>query len=176
MLQWGRNFCVTERARYGRAAAAAALLQWGRNFCVTESPQGRQLCACQRLGFNGAVTFALRKACDRCKNLNRQCPLQWGRNFCVTESRRYAVSYVFQLPLQWGRNFCVTESAPKDTGDYIKNWLQWGRNFCVTESPHWRFRGIRAVSCFNGAVTFALRKGKTHAEKYARICRASMGP
>ena len=38
MLQWGRNFIVTESPQPNPARVGMILLQWGRNFIVTERP------------------------------------------------------------------------------------------------------------------------------------------
>ena len=60
MLQWGRNFFVTEICAAAGLSRNDILLQWGRNFFVTEIfPHGK-----------GKPVIGW---------------LQWGRNFFVTE-------------------------------------------------------------------------------------------
>ena len=59
-LQWGRNFFVTEIWKRKFPYGDRLPLQWGRNFFVTEM----SILLLHRLniqGFNGAVTFSLRK-------------------------------------------------------------------------------------------------------------------
>ena len=62
MLQWGRNFFVTEifmklwKEKYGTT------LQWGRNFFVTEIMYLDGMYVIATTSFNGAVTFSLRKS------------------------------------------------------------------------------------------------------------------
>ena len=61
-------------------------------------------------GFNGAVTFSLRKCANlEDANLTGADLLQWGRNFFVTEIYIQLVHLELQEKLQWGRNFFVTE-------------------------------------------------------------------
>ena len=60
MLQWSRNFFVTERSVVLPDPYSDVKLQW-------------------------AVTFSLRKAAKILSNIARSGRLQWGRNFFVTE-------------------------------------------------------------------------------------------
>ena len=61
VLQWGRNFFVTEIAVIACFLSTFSALQWGRNFFVTEMSDGFACQSFSILGFNGAVTFSLRK-------------------------------------------------------------------------------------------------------------------
>ena len=109
-------------------------------------------------GFNGAVTFWLRKFARNNRLLSATVSkLQWGRNFLVTEIRYVAGvkresdsfngAVTFWLRkwiylkntstqsalLQWGRNFLVTEIRQALSFRWHDAMLQWGRNFLVTE-------------------------------------------
>ena len=138
------------------------LLQWGRNFFVTEILQDsppRPRCP----GFNGAVTFSLRKSNGNAGYLRGRAELQWGRNFFVTEipNAITATLPLLILKLQWGRNFFVTEISNKQSvGQPSMTPLQWGRNFFVTEILRSSKGQSRSQNSFNGAVTFSLRKSK----------------
>ena len=61
MLQWGRNFSVTEISIKESQAKTRWLLQWGRNFSVTEILNCYLRSIVRTRRFNGAVTFQLRK-------------------------------------------------------------------------------------------------------------------
>ena len=65
-------------------------------------------------GFNGAVTFSLRKLCYWCGLRISEALLQWGRNFFVTEIAQTIGHLLHKRSLQWGRNFFVTEIRKKD--------------------------------------------------------------
>ena len=113
--------------------AVVLSLQWGRNFFVTE------ICHCQSvwntdLGFNGAVTFSLRKFGLSLYPFKRKTSLQWGRNFFVTEILVHLQYLTWQA---CGFNGAVTFSLRKShtTPATISahGKLQWGRNFFVTE-------------------------------------------
>ena len=104
------------------------------------------------------------------------------------------------LSLQWGRNFFVTEINITTRDNILKlEPLQWGRNFFVTEISI-KKKTDKGRKCFNGAVTFSLRKSAwvicqstTHVQlqwgrnffvteilvgldKSAAVTTASMGP
>ena len=86
MLQWGRNFFVTEIGLRFSSLHAVLLLQWGRNFFVTEISAMLLLDKKDQRGrFNGAVTFSLRKYERESQKIAKYLWLQWGRNFFVTE-------------------------------------------------------------------------------------------
>ena len=110
MLQWGRNFFVTEiKTNVSGNVRVNARLQWGRNFFVTEIFLNLHISG-QHIRFNGAVTFSLRKFPITIKWKTARMVLQWGRNFFVTEICAGVTSSILSsLVLQWGRNFFVTE-------------------------------------------------------------------
>ena len=138
--------------------------------------------------FNGAVTFSLRKFDTPIQIKIEVNRLQWGRNFFVTEICIKDTWRLWVFQLQWGRNFFVTEIIkPIAALSLRSSSLQWGRNFFVTEIMYFQPRQMRTLTlqwgrnffvteipypsqyfsisflCFNGAVTFSLRKfGKIH--------------
>ena len=123
------------------------MLQWGRNFFVTEitlSPTANIID--QPSCFNGAVTFSLRKFRFGSSKLN-SLSLQWGRNFFVTEISTILQGIVGMSLLQWGRNFFVTEMGQLDQM-YSLQVLQWGRNFFVTEIARLA-QNLLNYSCFS---------------------------
>ena len=61
LLQWGRNFFVTEIGTMSRTTYQDCVLQWGRNFFVTEMQERGSYNDAGHNRFNGAVTFSLRK-------------------------------------------------------------------------------------------------------------------
>ena len=62
LLQWGRNFFVTEIGNLKMISSNLFPLQWGRNFFVTEIEYYGRKPLTVYYGFNGAVTFSLRKS------------------------------------------------------------------------------------------------------------------
>ena len=109
LLQWGRNFFVTEINSWGNPRWVSKTLQWGRNFFVTEIIKNIRKRERPSLNFNGAVTFSLRKCFSAYFAFSSQTALQWGRNFFVTEIQILASMSLGAMTLQWGRNFFVTE-------------------------------------------------------------------
>ena len=158
LLQWGRNFFVTEIARARWTAFPVQALQWGRNFFVTEIWEyvwSKKTDAY----FNGAVTFSLRKYGWRFAGSTPTCS---NFNGAVTFSLRKFPSCVVMKrkspKLQWGRNFFVTEirSFSKTFG-----WIVLNFNGAVTFSLRKFSKSVLQGSergHFNGAVTFSLRK------------------
>ena len=118
---------TSSRFRTGLYGFNGAVTFWLRKLHLPE------LSATQILSFNGAVTFWLRKyvLVPRVRRVFR--PLQWGRNFLVTEIKREALESLKSQMLQWGRNFLVTEILDIERGLRRGVLLQWGRNFLVTE-------------------------------------------
>ena len=91
------------------------MLQWGRNFFVTEILYVMLFSLSPQLGFNGAVTFSLRKSAIKAKIAADAKALQWGRNFFVTEMSTADIEMNMITQLQWGRNFFVTEIGNRNS-------------------------------------------------------------
>ena len=110
-------------------------------------------------GFNGAVTFQLRKWDATVEREGGMAELQWGRNFSVTEIKVH--HHIFILCDECF-NGAVTFQLRKSPISFISSrcayGLQWGRNFSVTEIAYEPMTNGFRKGSFNGAVTFQLRK------------------
>ena len=111
MLQWGRNFLVTEMRAKGFGILQGCRLQWGRNFLVTEIRDWHAVMEIGGIGFNGAVTFWLRKFMEMLDNSKYDVSFNGAVTFWLRKSKLMVLQSGFLGSLQWGRNFLVTEMA-----------------------------------------------------------------
>ena len=160
-LQWGRTFSSAEsRQSAVRQPLREKALQWGRTFSSAESPfsESNDISILSR--FNGAALFQVRKVFQADLPFSAQSLLQWGRTFSSAESSKLANSPTRQnAKLQWGRTFSSAESEYWES--HFRRTiprLQWGRTFSSAESnPLHRFVAL-ALTSFNGAALFQVRK------------------
>ncbi len=117
-------------------------LQWGRNFFVTEIRIVPQMHRRITAGFNGAVTFSLRKfASDRSSSFfadDSPETFELGFNGAVTFSLRKSQTmltpYDNDLRFNGAVTFSLRKSRQYTTAQATAEAkLQWGRNFFVTE-------------------------------------------
>ena len=84
--------------------------------------------------FNGAVTFLLRKRRVSSRMRSRSGRFNGAVTFLLRKPVDVSCEAAVEHTLQWGRNISVTETSGVSSEQANANWLQWGRNISVTET------------------------------------------
>ena len=117
--------------------------------------------------FNGAALFQVRKARQSQTHGCHRTSLQWGRTLSSAESFfRCQGSYLTSI-LQWGRTLSSAERIVCCVCLIPIRFLQWGRTLSSAESFISNHIDACALSPFNGAALFQVRKAN-NASSFAR--------